>query len=160
MSTITDALNEAEPFRTAGSLPSTRTFWMVTEAIESKDVDHLVGELNHSRAHYQSLEYMLNNEAQIVETILGSFAESDDVAPTPETIEEAIRLTARVYATEVLMAAYDTAHQLRPPMALMGLNVQEALQMLYDDLDHSDPEREAKSLDNELKALLSTDDED
>ncbi|QOP66645.1 hypothetical protein SEA_LAHQTEMISH_54 [Microbacterium phage Lahqtemish] len=140
MSAFIAELNAALPKPTAGSLPSTRTFVMVTSALESDDVEQLGAELQHTRAHYQSLEYMLNNEDQIVETILGSFTEADEL-PTPTTVEEAVRYTARVYATEVLLAAYDTAHQLGLFLA-MGMNVQEALQHLYSDLDHTDPAKE------------------
>lgn len=162
MSTFAADLDAALPRPTAGALPSSRTFGMVTQAIESKDVAELTHELEHTRAHYQSLEYMLNNEDAIVKTILGSFEEAEEL-PTPTTIEEAVRYTARVFATEVLMAAYDSAHQIGLPMALMGLDVQDALKMLYSDLDFSDPEREVT--DDELQAFLATaptgeDDED
>ncbi|AVR56798.1 hypothetical protein PBI_ELVA_57 [Microbacterium phage Elva] len=159
MSDFTAALDAALPKPTAGALPSSRTFGMVTEALESKDVDHLSGELQHSRAHYQSLEYMLNNEDAIVATILGSFEEAPEL-PTPTTVEEAVRFTARVFATEVLMAAYDSAHQIGLPMQLMGLDVQQALQMLYGDLDHTDPQRVTDAETAAFFAAVGGDDED
>ncbi|UYL86358.1 hypothetical protein JOVITA_54 [Microbacterium phage Jovita] len=157
---FTEALDAALPLPTAGALPSTRTFGMVTEALESDDIDFVKGELQHSRAHYQALEYMLNGETQIIETILESFDMPADVAPTPTTIEEAVRLTVRIFATEVLMAAYDTAHHVGMPMALTGANLQEALQMLFGGLDFSDPERELT--EDDIQALLGkpADDED
>ncbi|WMI34073.1 hypothetical protein FINALFRONTIER_56 [Microbacterium phage Finalfrontier] len=160
---FTAALDAALPKQTAGSLPGTRTFGMVTEAIESRDVDQLIRELEHTRAHYQSLEYMLNNEDQIAATIIGSFtdpAARDAGIPEPTTLEEVVRLTVRVYANEVLGAAYDTAHQVGLPMALMGLDVQDALKMIYSDLDFSDPARELT--EDDIAALLGKpeDDED
>ena len=75
MSTITDALNEAEPFRTAGALPSTRTFGMVENALESDDIDVVKAELVHTRAHSQSLEYILNAEETILTSLRTSIAE-------------------------------------------------------------------------------------
>ncbi|QIN93714.1 hypothetical protein QDW23_gp55 [Microbacterium phage Stromboli] len=159
MSTFTEKLDAALPLPTAGSLPSTRTFSMVESALASSDIDEVKGELQHSRAHYQSLEYMLNNEVAIVKTIVESFPLGDDIAPTPETVEEAVQLTVRVFATEVLMAAYDSAHQIGLPMAIMGLSVQGALQMLYGDLDFSDPERGVVSND-QIAAFIAGDDED
>ncbi|QDP45072.1 hypothetical protein QDW22_gp54 [Microbacterium Phage DirtyBubble] len=160
MSTFTEKLDAALPLPTAGSLPATRTFGMVEEALASDDIDFVKGELQHSRAHYQSLEYMLNNEAAIVKTIVESFPLGDDIAPTPETVEEAVQLTVRVFATEVLMAAYDSAHQIGLPMAIMGLSVQGALQMLYGDLDFSDPERGVVSDDQIAAFIAAGDDED
>ena len=159
MSTFTEKLDAALPLPTAGSLPSSRTFSMVSDALESSDIDKVKGELQHSRAHYQSLEYMLNNEADIVKTILESFEFGDEVAPTPKTVEEAVRLTVRVFATEVLMAAYDTAHQIVLPTA-MGLDVQQALQMLYGDLDHTDPARVTDAESAAFFAAVGGDDED
>ncbi|QJD49871.1 hypothetical protein QDW19_gp56 [Microbacterium phage AvGardian] len=153
MSDFNAALDAALPRPTAGSLPATRTFSMVTQAIESQSIEELTHELEHTRAHYQSLEYMLNNEDAIVATILESFKEAEEL-PTPTTVEEAVRYTARVFATEVLMAAYDSAHHIGLPMALMGLNVQEALQMIYGDLDFSDPERGVVS-DDQLAAFIA-----
>ncbi|QOP64291.1 hypothetical protein QDW16_gp13 [Microbacterium phage Quenya] len=152
-------LDEKLPKRTAGALPSTRTFGMVTEALASEDVEQLSHELQHTRAHYQSLEYMLNNEDQIVETILGSW--DAGAAPEPTTVEEAVRLTARVFATEVLEAAYDTAHNTGFFIAVLGMTVQEALQTLYSDLDFSDPERELSEADLQALAtpVVDTDDE-
>ena len=87
MSTITDALNEAEPFRTAGALPSTRTFGMVENALESDDIDVVKAELVHTRAHYQSLEYILNDEENILTSLRTSIAEGE--YPTPTTPDEA-----------------------------------------------------------------------
>ncbi|QZE10273.1 hypothetical protein QDW33_gp53 [Microbacterium phage Doobus] len=161
--TFTDALEAALPKQTAGSLPSTRTFGMVTEAIESRDVDALIRELEHTRAHYQSLEYMLNSEDQIAETIINSFTDPAARAagiPEPTTLEEVVRFAVRVYANEVLGVAYDTAHQVGLPMALMGLDVQGALQMIYSDLDYSDPARELT--EDDIAELLGKpeDDED
>ncbi|QDH92432.1 hypothetical protein SEA_CELAENA_53 [Microbacterium phage Celaena] len=160
MTDFTARLDEKLPKRTAGALPSTRTFGMVTEALESQDVEVLSHELQHTRAHYQSLEYMLNNEEQLVEVIKGSWEAG--AAPEPTTIEEAIRLTVRAIATEALEAAYDTAHQTGFFIAVLGMNVQEALQTLYSDLDYSDPERELSEA--ELQALatpvVDTDTED
>ena len=167
MSTFTEKLDAALPLPTAGSLPSSRTFSMVSDALESSDIDEVKGELQHSRAHYQSLEYMLNNEADIVKTILESFELGDEVAPTPKTVEEAVRLTVRVFATEVLMAAYDSAHQIGVPMAMglgvpmaMGLDVQQALQMLYSNLDHTDPARVTDAESAAFFAAVGGDDED
>jgi hypothetical protein len=151
MSDFTTALDAALPPRTAGQLPAARTFGMVTDALESKDVQQLSDELNHTRAHYQSLEYMLNNEGDIIATILSSFEEAPEL-PTPTTVEEAVRYVVRVYSTELLNAAYDTAHGIGLPMALMGLNVKEALELLYSDLDHQDPDREVTDAD--IAALL------
>ncbi|UVF61110.1 hypothetical protein SEA_EULA_55 [Microbacterium phage Eula] len=162
-SAFTAALDAVLPKQTAGSLPGTRTFGMVTEAIESRDVDQLIRELEHTRAHYQSLEYMLNNEDQIAKTIIGSFTDPearDAGIPVPATLEEVVHLAVRVYANEVLGAAYDTAHQVGLPMALMGLDVQDALKMIYSDLDFSDPERELT--EDDIAELLGkpADDED
>jgi hypothetical protein len=143
-----DAIEDLAP-RTAGALPSTRTFNMVTDALQSGDVEHLQMELQHTRAHYQSLEYMLNDEGAIL-TAINAEVEAGRV-PKPETPEEALQLAVRVYSKVVLDAAYDNAHEVGFFVAVLGMSVQDALQQIYGRLDFSDPERELT--DEELAAL-------
>lgn len=155
MSTITDALNEVEPIRTAGALPSSRTNDMVEDALSSDDIDQVKAELTHSRAHYQSLEFLLNDEA----TILATLQDSIEVGeyPTPTTPAEALELAVRIYSKVVIEVAYDNAHRIGIFMA-MGMSVQEALQTLYSNLDHTDPERTVT--DEALVEFLSVGDDD
>ena len=149
-------LDKVAPKRTAGALPSTRTFSMVADALASEDIDQVKGELQHTRAHYQSLEYMLNHDEQIAKTIIESF--SDPECPVPETVEDAVRLTTRVFASAVLDAAYDNAHAIGFFVQVLGRDVQQALQSLYSELDFSDPEREVS--DEAIAAFIAGDDED
>lgn len=137
------------PARTAGSLPSTRTFGMVEDALASENIDEVKAELIHTRAHYQSLEYMLNSEARIIETILkaNENAANDPEQPAPETFEETVRLIVRLYSSVITDSAYDTAHSVGFFMGVLGMDLQEALRTLYDDLDHRDPEREVTDAD-------------
>lgn|GEM_PF-5957228 len=152
MSDFTDKLNQTFPVRTAGALPSTRTYGMVEEALASDDIEVVKAELVHSRAHYQALEYMLNSEARLIETFLDGLA-NDPETPKPETTEDVVRILARVYGTVVLEAAYDTAHSTGFFMGVLGMDLQTALQNLYADLDWSDPERELSEA--ELQALAT-----
>ena len=137
MSTITDALNEAEPFRTAGALPSTRTFWMVEDALESDDIDVVKTELVHTRAHYQSLEYILNDE----QTILTSLRAAIEAGkyPTPTTPDEALELAVRVYSKVIVDGGYDNAHNIGFFIEALGMSVQDALKQRYSNLDFGDP---------------------
>nr|AIA15810.1 Unknown Function [uncultured bacterium] len=108
--------------------------------------------MDHVRAHYQSLEYMLSSEDRIVSTVLGSW--DAGAAPKPANIEEAIRLAVRAVGTEVLLAGYDVAHDAGMVQALYGFdNIQEALQHLYSDLDFSDPAYEVT--DDQIAAFLN-----
>jgi len=152
MTDFTAALDEKLPIRTAGALPSSRTFGMVTEAIESQDVEQLTHELMHTRAHYQSLEYVLNGEARALEVLKEGIA--DGQVPEPQTVDEALQLAFRFAGTVALEAAYDTAHQTGFFIAVLGMDVQTALQQLYPELDFSDPEREVS--DEDLQALLDS----
>ena len=138
--------------RTAGALPSSRTFNMVTAALESGSEEHLAMELKHTRAHYESLEYALADEENIVAAIIDALKEGD--LPQPQNLEETLALTARVYHKVVLDVAYETAHGIGFFMEVLGLNVQEALRVLYADtgLDFSDPEREVT--DEKLAAFF------
>lgn len=150
MSTITAALESVAPRRTAGALPSSRTNDMVETALESDNIEAVKTELTHSRAHYQSLEFLLNDETAILESLRASIAAGE--FPTPTTVDEALELAVRIYANVVIDAAYDNAHEVALPMAVLGLSVQESLQSLYSHLDHSDPERELTAGD--LESLL------
>lgn len=145
------ALDEKLALRTAGALPSSRTFGMVTDAIASGDVEALTMELQHTRAHYQSLEYMLNSEDRAFEVITQGIADGE--VPAPETVEDAIRLALRFTATVALEAAYDNAHQTGFFIAVLGMDVQTALQQIYGELDFSDPEREVT--DEALQAFIA-----
>lgn len=149
MSTITDALNEAEPFRTAGALPSTRTFGLVEDALESEDIDVVKAELAHTRAHYQSLEYTLNDEETILTELRTSIAEGE--YPTPTTPDEALELAVRVYSTAIVEVAYANAHNIDFFVVALGMHVQDALKQLYSNLDFSDPE-----VDRAIAELLSS----
>ncbi|UGL61867.1 hypothetical protein SEA_FRANKLIN22_54 [Microbacterium phage Franklin22] len=155
--TFQDALDAKLERRTAGALPSSRTFDMVTQALESGDPEVIGMELQHSRAHYQSLEYMLNSEQRILD-VINEGIEAGEV-PTPTNVQEALALAVRFINTVALEAAYDTAHGTGFFVAVLGMNVQSALQNLYPELDHSDPEREVS--DEALAAFLApaTDDE-
>ncbi|WIC89476.1 hypothetical protein SEA_BAJUNIPER_53 [Microbacterium phage BAjuniper] len=151
MTTFTDALNEKLPTRTAGALPSSRTNGMVTDALASEDVEALSHELIHTRAHYQSLEFMLSDEGRAFEVLKQGIADGE--VPEPTTVDEAIQLALRFSATVALEAAYDTAHSTGFFIAVLGMDVQGALRQLYPHLDHSDPEREVS--DDELQQFLA-----
>lgn len=140
--------------RTAGALPSSRTFDMVTAALESKDTDQLSAELQHTRAHYESLEYALSDESRIVAAIIDGIEGGE--LPRPQNLEETLTLAARAYHKVILDIAYETAHQVGFFMEAFGMSVQEALRTIYSDLDFSDPEREVQ--DEDLAALLSAHD--
>ena len=153
MSTITDALNEAEPFRTAGALPSTRTFGMVENALESDDIDVVKAELVHTRAHYQSLEYILNDEETILTSLRASIAAGE--YPTPTTPDEALELAARVYSKVIVEVGYDNAHNIGFFVGVLGMSVQDALKQLYTTLDFSDPDAESE-VDRAVAELLGS----
>ncbi|AXH47349.1 hypothetical protein SEA_EDEN_54 [Microbacterium phage Eden] len=155
--TFTAALDAKLPRPSAGSLPGPRTFDMVTQVLAAQDPEALSLELQHTRAHYQSLEYILNDEPRTLEVIREAI-ESGEL-PKPETIEDAIALAVRFIGTVALEAAYDTAHQTGFFIAVLGMTVQGALEQLYPDLDHVDREREVT--DEQLAAFLApaTDDE-
>lgn len=136
---VAEALPELSP-RTAGALPSTRTFGMVEDALASDDIEVVKMELQHTRAHYQSLEYQLNAEDQNTELLLEAIG--NGFIPEPESTEDAIRLAARFFHRAVLEAAYDTAHNTGFFVAVLGMSVQDALKQLYVGLDFEDPERE------------------
>lgn len=150
--TFTEALETAVPFRTAGSLPGPRTFDMVTNALDSEDVQALSLELIHSRAHYQSLEYTLAGVEQNTSIILDGIREG--AYPTPTTTKEAVALAVRVLSFGAIETAYDFAHQVGFFVGGLGMTVQEGLQVIFSDLDHSDPERQLS--DDDLTALLDS----
>lgn len=141
--------------RTAGALPAARTFDMVTEALNSEDIEAVKNELIHSRAHYQALEYALANEQANYDVLTGAF--EDEFIPRPETIEEAIQLTLRFVHKVVLEDAYQAAHQTGFFLA-MGMNVDEERRTMYPDLDFSDPERELS--DSAIAAFIGSADGD
>ena len=149
MSTFIEDLDASLPGRTAGSTPSARTSDMTEEAIRSEDAEAKDMELVHLSAHYRSLELMLNGEADIVEKLIEGIAVGD--LPEPTTTEEALQLAARAYSTLISDGAYYTAHKVGFLLGTFGVSLTEALQMLYSDLDHSDPERQLS--DDQLAEL-------
>ncbi|AVR57213.1 hypothetical protein SEA_RONA_52 [Microbacterium phage Rona] len=158
MTDFQTALDEHLPLRTAGALPGTRTFGQVEEALNSADIDEVKAELVHTRAHYQALEYMLNSEERILETILAGIARDAELGeeaevPAPQTVEEAVRLVVRLYGSVIVESAYDTAHSTGFFMGVLGMDLQTSLQNLFGDLDWSDPERELSEA--ELQALAT-----
>ena len=159
MSDFEDGLDAVLPRHTAGSLPSSRTHLNVLDVLKSEDVDGLRAEIMHANAHYQSLEYMLNNEDELLRIVLQSFdpGEVSYPAPRPESVEEAVRLTLRVVGNVALVSAYSIAHSAMGVRAISGMDVQRALQMLYSDLDFSDPDNELT--DEDLAALLLPEDD-
>lgn len=124
--------------RTAGALPSSRTEDMLTQALESNDIDEVKGQLMHVWAHYQSLEFSLNDvtlNAQVLREAK-AHTETHDV--------DDIELAVHFFAAPQLETAYEAAHQVNTVIALgMAKTVPDALRVIYRDLDHSDPEREA-----------------
>lgn len=153
-------LDAVLPKHTAGSLPSSRTHLNVLDVLESGDVDRLRTEVLHANAHYQSLEFMLNNEDELLRIVLQSFdpGEVSRPAPKPESVEDAVRLTLRVVGSVALSSAYSIAHSAMGVRAISGMDVQRALQMLYSGLDFSDPDNELTDAD--LEELLRGEDGD
>ena len=155
MTSYTDKLDQIAELKTttAGALPGTRTFAMVEEAIESGDTKALAEELLHSRAHYQSLEYMLHDEKRTAEVINEAIEEG--ILPRPETPAEMQELTIRFIATVVLMSGYDLAHQVGYYSDLTQLSLQEAFKAgPFAHLDWSDPQRDVT--DEELEKFLNS----
>lgn len=131
---------------TAGALPSSRTEGMLAQALESDNIDFVKGQLMHAWAHYQSLEFLLNNRAAVSQTLAVAKAE------LVNDVDDA-DLAIGFYATGAIEVAYDTAHNVSNVMAAgLADTVPDALRFLYPTLDHSDPEREL-SLDD-LDRLL------
>ena len=159
MSEFEDGLDAVLPRHTAGSLPSSRTHLNVLDVLASGDVDRLREEVMHANAHYQSLEYMLNNEDELLRIVLQSFDPSEVAhpAPEPESVEDAVRLALRVVSNVATISAYSIAHSALGVHSISGMDVQRALQMLYSDLDFSDPDNELTDAD--LAELLRTEDD-
>lgn len=137
------------PIETAGALPSSRTADMTLSALESDDIDEVKMQLIHTWAHYQSLELALNDVAQNPDHYLGAIADTlarADVNPS--------HLLSRVFASAVLIAAYDNAHGVMRLMRAGVGNVVDALQIAYGDLDYSDPARELT--DTDIEAFLKS----
>lgn len=131
-------LNTALPFRTAGALPSSRTEGLLADALESDDIDVVKHHLIHTWLHYQSLEFALASEDKNAEAIR-EFVTNHDIDHKPE-----IEVVTRAYATGILEAAYDVAHEtLSDPLFLLGITTApQSLRTFYPGLDFTDPESE------------------
>lgn len=130
-------LSDLIPARTSGALPSSRTERLLTEALESDDINTVKAQLVHVWGHYQALEFFLSGVTANKETLQAAL---DD--PALEHDIDPLDLAIGFFATGAVDIAYDAAHQTGMLTSLLGMTVPQALRMMFDYLDHSDPERE------------------
>lgn len=146
-----EPISESMPERTAGALPSQRTKdTLLTQALESDDIETVKALMVHVWHHYESLELMLHDRAGNREL----FEKLDaDVAAGLVDIDVTDReLYIGYMATGLIENAYVVSHQSGSLAAMFGYTPQDALPKFgYPSLDYSDPERELT--DDELAKL-------
>lgn len=140
-----DRLDQLNPARTAGSLPAARTMVQVESALASDNIDAVKAELEHTRAHYNSLEYALFSARAAKQTLLDGI--ESGLYPTPSSTAEAIELTLRIVAEDTIEAAYDIAHMAGDAANRAGVPVEDAIRAGFSNLDFSDPDREVTDTD-------------
>lgn len=145
---MTRKLSDLIATRTAGALPSSRTFGQTEAALASDNIEEVKAQLSHVWAHYQALEYIVHDRAANAETIRNALADET----VENDVEDLIDLVTGYFATGAIEIAYGTAHSTLPLISILGLDVQAALRELLPQLDYSDPERELS--DSDLAALL------
>lgn len=158
LTTLRAALESAVPLNTAGALPSSRTSFMLGDALaEEAPLSLTKNELVHTRAHYDSLELMLNAVAHdpapmydIVEIALENPAENLILTDREKII---IDVVTRVYAHNILTAAYQAAHETLDDVT-DTVTVHEAMKITYPQLDFSDPTKE-NSMEAFIQKMMS-----
>ena len=135
MSETTTKLSDLVPARTAGELPSSRTYQQQLDAMASDDINSVKAQLAHVWAHYQSLEFLLSGVAHNKETI--SLALNDE--DVENDISE-LDLALGFFAVGAVGIAYHMAHEsMGIAQLFFGGDVQAALRELYPYLDYTDP---------------------
>lgn len=151
MSNETIPLSEMIPLRTAGALPSQRTKdALLTQALESDNIDLVKALMTHVWHHYESLELMLHDRESHKEMFEKINAGIEAGAYDLDVSRD--EMFIGYMATGLIENAYTLSHQAGGMADLMGITPQDALPKLaFGNLDFSDPERELT--DDELAAL-------